>query len=82
MRPVSTGGSLPRRATVLPPPPSNPDVLQACWDPSWCDVLSDDDFESMPPSSIPTCWQGPVTECHELQVDDIHYRTIASALGL
>jgi len=68
---------------MLPPPPLDPEVLQTCWEPLWCDELTADDFEDVPPSSAPTYWQaGPPTECDALRGDDIHYRTIASALKL
>jgi hypothetical protein len=71
-----------RRLTLLPPPPSNPDVLQACWEPSWCSTLPEDDFETVTPSNAPTLWQAPPTDFGALPSDDIHYRTIASALAL
>lgn len=56
-----------RRSTMLPPPPTNPDVLWACWEPSPGEWLDESELESVGPSSAPTCWQAPPTEWDELR---------------
>ncbi len=73
----------PRRTTLLPPPPTNPDVLRACFEPEEAWDIDASDLEPAHASSVPTHWQaGPPTLWDTAAADDIHYRTIASALKI
>jgi len=73
--------STPRRFTLHPPKPTHPIAYEICQDSGW-DWDEDSVFEATSTSSSPTLWQAPPTECGALAVDDIPYRTIASALAL
>lgn len=77
--------SLFRRFTLLPPPPSDPEVLETIWqNVSWdeTECWETGETECDLSSGAPTCWQAPMTESYELQSDDIDYLAIASALRI